>query len=113
APHPIQHGERGFSAPRRIRTYDLRIRSPLLYPAELGMRPDNERRCTLCRTEQRTVSTSPKVGRISTTRGFDSNCTRATQWPSSSERDGPSASEGARLASSQVRRSVRTPKAET
>lgn len=28
----------GFCAPRRIRTYDLRIRSPLLYPAELEAR---------------------------------------------------------------------------
>jgi hypothetical protein len=26
------------SAPRRIRTYDPRIRSPMLYPAELGAR---------------------------------------------------------------------------
>jgi hypothetical protein len=28
------------SAPRRIRTYDPRIRSPMLYPAELGARTD-------------------------------------------------------------------------
>jgi hypothetical protein len=26
-----------FGAPRRIRTYDPRIRSPMLYPAELGV----------------------------------------------------------------------------
>src|SRR5690606_3112810 len=26
-----------YRAPRRIRTFDLRIRSPLLYPAELGV----------------------------------------------------------------------------
>ena len=29
-------------APRKIRTYDLRIRSPLLYPAELGVHPEND-----------------------------------------------------------------------
>jgi hypothetical protein len=93
-------------APRRIRTYDLRIRSPLLYPAELGMQSDDERRCKLCRTEQRTVSTSPKVGRISTTGGFDSNWKKSTEWTDSSERDDPSGARGLAPASSQVRCSI-------
>src|SRR5258705_466600 len=36
---PSRVNLQGFiSAPRRIRTYDPRIRSPMLYPAELGGR---------------------------------------------------------------------------
>src|SRR6188768_3351907 len=33
-----RNSTKGLGAPRRIRTYDPRIRSPMLYPAELGAR---------------------------------------------------------------------------
>jgi hypothetical protein len=35
---PLLSRSRISGAPRRIRTYDPRIRSPMLYPAELGVR---------------------------------------------------------------------------